>query len=214
MCNLEILNSICLAIFQVIVFFIVVNVIIIEKIKYSLWDYIALLIGVVIPSVVLFVFFERKSLLCLVIGLLIFFYYKKKMIGIIAVLSSVLLLVICDFFATWFYYYINGLTVHPTILFIIYSFVFALIAVITALVVRLLMIKLKYTWLYGNKVYLMILMICLLIFFLTMFFFLPDQVSGVAEFKIIGIFYFTFVAIFIAILLLVTITTSREINYR
>lgn len=118
------------------------------------------------------------------------------------------------FFATWFYYYINGLTVHPTILFIIYSFVFALIAVITALVVRLLMIKLKYTWLYGNKVYLMILMICLLIFFLTMFFFLPDQVSGVAEFKIIGIFYFTFVAIFIAILLLVTITTSREINYR
>lgn len=98
MCNLEILNSICLAIFQVIVFFIVVNVIIIEKIKYSLWDYIALLIGVVIPSVVLFVFFERKSLLCLVIGLLIFFYYKKKMIGIIAVLSSVLLLVICDFF--------------------------------------------------------------------------------------------------------------------
>lgn len=214
MCNLEILNSICLAIFQVIVFFIVVNVIIIEKIKYSLWDYIALLIGVVIPSVVLFVFFERKSLLCLVIGLLIFFYYKKKIIGIIAVLSSVLLLVICDFFATWFYYYINGLTVHPTILFIIYSFVFALIAVITALVVRLLMIKLKYTWLYGNKVYLMILMICLLIFFLTMFFFLPDQVSGVAEFKIIGIFYFTFVAIFIAILLLVTITTSREINYR
>ncbi|WP_241955065.1 hypothetical protein [Staphylococcus agnetis] len=76
------------------------------------------------------------------------------------------------------------------------------------------MIKLKYTWLYVNKVYLVTLMICLLTFFLAMFYFLPDYVASVAEFKIIGFFYFTFVAIFIAILLLVTITTSREINYR
>ncbi|UEX90747.1 GHKL domain-containing protein [Staphylococcus ratti] len=76
------------------------------------------------------------------------------------------------------------------------------------------MIKLKYTWLYGNKIYFIVLIICLLVFFLTMFFFLPDQVANVAEFKMIGIFYFTFAAIFIAILLLVTITTSREIKYR
>ncbi|ALN76932.1 quorum-sensing sensor histidine kinase AgrC [Staphylococcus agnetis] len=211
---MESLSYIFIGVFQTFVFFMVVNIIIIEKIKYNLWDYISLLLGVVVPSTVLFILYDRQSLLALVIGYLVFFYYKKKIIGLIAVLSSVLLLVVCDFFATWFYYYIKGLTLLPTIQYIIYAFVFTFIAIITSLVVRLLMIKLKYTWLYVNKVYLVTLMICLLTFFLAMFYFLPDYVASVAEFKIIGFFYFTFVAIFIAILLLVTITTSREINYR
>ncbi|WP_394371402.1 quorum-sensing sensor histidine kinase AgrC [Staphylococcus agnetis] len=211
---MESLSYIFIGVFQTFVFFMVVNIIIIEKIKYNIRDYISLLLGVVVPSTVLFILYDRQSLLALVIGYLIFFYYKKKIIGLIAVLSSVLLLVVCDFFATWFYYYIKGLTLLPTIQYIIYAFVFTFIAIITSLVVRLLMIKLKYTWLYVNKVYLVTLMICLLTFFLAMFYFLPDYVASVAEFKIIGFFYFTFVAIFIAILLLVTITTSREINYR
>ncbi|WP_425338640.1 quorum-sensing sensor histidine kinase AgrC [Staphylococcus agnetis] len=211
---MESLSYFFIGVFQTFVFFMVVNIIIIEKIKYNLWDYISLLLGVVVPSTVLFILYDRQSLLALVIGYLVFFYYKKKIIGLIAVLSSVLLLVVCDFFATWFYYYIKGLTLLPTIQYIIYAFVFTFIAIITSLVVRLLMIKLKYTWLYVNKVYLVTLMICLLTFFLAMFYFLPDYVASVAEFKIIGFFYFTFVAIFIAILLLVTITTSREINYR
>ncbi|NHM75335.1 GHKL domain-containing protein [Staphylococcus sp. 11007852] len=211
---MEILNVIVITNYQSFLFFLVVNIIIIEKIHYKKWDYISLYFGVVIPSTVLFILFDRQSLLALVIGYLIFFYYKKKIIGLIAVLSSVLILVVCDFIATWFYYYINGLTIHHMVIFIIYIFVFSLLVVIIALVVRLLMSKLKYTWLYVNKIYLVTLMICLLVFFLTMFFFLPDYVSSVAEFKILGIFYFTFVAIFIAILLLVTITTSREINYR
>lgn len=211
---MESLSYILIGVFQTFVFFMVVNIIIIEKIKYNIRDYISLLLGVVVPSTVLFILYDRQSLLALVIGYLVFFYYKKKIIGLIAVLSSVLLLVVCDFFATWFYYYIKGLTLLPTIQYIIYAFVFTFIAIITSLVVRLLMIKLKYTWLYVNKVYLVTLMICLLTFFLAMFYFLPDYVASVAEFKIIGFFYFTFVAIFIAILLLVTITTSREINYR
>lgn len=211
---MELLNYIFIGTFQAFVFFIVVNIIIIEKIHYKIWDYISFVIGIVVPSTVLFILFDRKSLLFLVIGFFILFYYKKKIIGIIAVLSSVLILVICDFFATWFYNYIKELTIHPTVQYIIYAFVFTFIAFIIALVVRLLMSKLKYTWLYVNKIYLFTLMICLLTFFLIMFFFLPDYVASVAEFKIIGLFYFTFVAIFIAILLLVTITTSREINYR
>ncbi|PTG88567.1 ATP-binding protein [Staphylococcus chromogenes] len=211
---MEILNIIFITVFQVCVYFAVINIIIIEKINYNLRVYLSIIIGVVIPSTVLFIFFGRNSLIALVVGYLIFFYYKKKVIGLIAVLSSVLILVVCDFMATWFYYYINELTVHPTILYLIYSFVFTLLAFITALIVRLLMTKLKYTWLYGNKIYLMPLMICLLTFFVVLFIFLPTQVETMAEYKIIGIFYFTFVAIFIAVLLLVTITTSREINYR
>ncbi|WP_420853988.1 quorum-sensing sensor histidine kinase AgrC [Staphylococcus ratti] len=211
---MEIIDVILITFFQAFVFFAVINIIIIEKINYSFWDCFSLLFGVVIPSTILFIIYDRESLLFLVISSLVFFYYKKRIIGVIAVLSSVLILVICDFLATWFYYLINGLTINSTVLFVIYSFVFALITFITALVVRLLMIKLKYTWLYGNKIYFIVLIICLLVFFLTMFFFLPDQVANVAEFKMIGIFYFTFAAIFIAILLLVTITTSREIKYR
>lgn len=211
---MEILNIIFITVFQVCVYFAVINIIIIEKINYNLRDYLSIIIGVVIPSTVLFIFFGRNSLIALVVGYLIFFYCKKKVIGLIAVLSSVLILVVCDFMATWFYYYINELTVHPTILYLIYSFVFTLLAFITALIVRLLMTKLKYTWLYGNKIYLMTLMICLLTFFVVLFIFLPTQVETMVEYKIIGIFYFTFVAIFIAVLLLVTITTSREINYR
>ncbi|SUK12517.1 accessory gene regulator protein C [Staphylococcus agnetis] len=211
---MDTLNLILLSVFQLIVFFLVNNFIIIERITYKLWDYISLLFGVVIPCTIMFVFFGRNSLLILVICFLIFFYIKKKIIGLISVLSSVLILVICDFLATWFYYYISALTIHPTIGYLIYSFVFSCIAIIIALLVRLLMIKLKYTWLYGNKFYLISLMICLLTFFIFLFYFLPYQVETMAEYRIIGLFYFTFVAIFIAILLLVTITTSREINYR
>lgn len=195
-------------------FFQVINIIIIDKIKYKYWDYIALFVGVVIPCTILFLLLGRNSLIALVIGFLIFFYLKKKILGLISVLSSVVILVICDFLATWFYYYIKNLSIHPKITYIIYMFVFTFLAIIIALVVRLLMIKLKYTWLYGNKIYLVSLMICLLTFFIILFIFLPTQVQTMADYKILGMFYFTFVAIFIAILLLVTITTSREINYR
>lgn len=125
---MEILNIIFITVFQVCVYFAVINIIIIEKINYNLRDYLSIIIGVVIPSTVLFIFFGRNSLIALVVGYLIFFYYKKKVIGLIAVLSSVLILVVCDFMATWFYYYINELTVHPTILYLIYSFVFTLLA--------------------------------------------------------------------------------------
>lgn len=195
-------------------FFLVINIIIIDKIKYKYWDYIALFVGVVIPCTILFLFLGRNSLIALVIGFLIFFYLKKKILGLISVLSSVVILVICDLLATWFYYYINNLSIHPKITFIIYMFVFTFLAIIIALVVRLLMIKLKYTWLYGNKIYLVSLVICLLTFFIILFIFLPTKIQSMADYKILGMFYFTFVAIFIAILLLVTITTSREINYR
>lgn len=195
-------------------FFQVINIIIIDKIKYKYWDYIALFVGVVIPCTILFLLLGRNSLIALVIGFLIFFYLKKKILGLISVLSSVVILVICDFLATWFYYYIKNLSIHPKITYIIYMFVFTFLAIIIALVVRLLMIKLKYTWLYGNKIYLVSLMICLSTFFIILFIFLPTQVQTMADYKILGMFYFTFVAIFIAILLLVTITTSREINYR
>nr|WP_241957978.1 GHKL domain-containing protein [Staphylococcus agnetis] len=171
-------------------------------------------LGVVVPCTILFLFLGRNSLIALVIGFLIFFYLKKKILGLISVLSSVVILVICDFLATWFYYYINNLSIHPKITFIIYMFVFTFLAIIIALVVRLLMIKLKYTWLYGNKIYLVSLVICLLTFFIVLFIFLPTQIQTMGDYKILGMFYFTFVAIFIAILLLVTITTSREINYR
>ena len=195
-------------------FFLVINIIIIDKIKYKYWDYIVLFVGVVIPCTILFLFLGRNSLIALVIGFLIFFYLKKKILGLISVLSSVVILVICDLLATWFYYYINNLSIHPKITFIIYMFVFTFLAIIIALVVRLLMIKLKYTWLYGNKIYLVSLVICLLTFFIILFIFLPTKIQSMADYKILGMFYFTFVAIFIAILLLVTITTSREINYR
>ncbi|KFE41359.1 quorum-sensing sensor histidine kinase AgrC [Staphylococcus agnetis] len=211
---MDILNIIIISVFQVYVFFQVINIIIIDKIKYKYWDYIALFLGVVVPCTILFLFLGRNSLIALVIGFLIFFYLKKKILGLISVLSSVVILVICDFLATWFYYYINNLSIHPKITFIIYMFVFTFLAIIIALVVRLLMIKLKYTWLYGNKIYLVSLVICLLTFFIVLFIFLPTQIQTMGDYKILGMFYFTFVAIFIAILLLVTITTSREINYR
>lgn len=211
---MEILNAIFITSFQAFVFFIVINAIIIDRINYKPWDYFSLYAGVVIPCTVLFILFGRNSLLALIIGFLIFFYYKKKIIGLVSVLSSVVILVICDFMATWFYYYINQLIMHPALIYIIYAFVFATLAFIISLAVRLLMSKLKYTWLYGNKTYLIALIISLLSFFLILFFFLPTQVSTMAEYKIIGLFYFTFAAIFITILLLVTITTSREINYR
>ncbi|WP_353846535.1 quorum-sensing sensor histidine kinase AgrC [Staphylococcus agnetis] len=211
---MDILNIIIISVFQVYVFFQVINIIIIDKIKYKYWDYIALFVGVVIPCTILFLLLGRNSLIALVIGFLIFFYLKKKILGLISVLSSVVILVICDFLATWFYYYIKNLSIHPKITYIIYMFVFTFLAIIIALVVRLLMIKLKYTWLYGNKIYLVSLMICLSTFFIILFIFLPTQVQTMADYKILGMFYFTFVAIFIAILLLVTITTSREINYR
>ncbi|MFZ8102251.1 sensor histidine kinase AgrC, partial [Staphylococcus arlettae] len=77
---MDILNSIYISTFQIIVLFIVLKII--SNLQYTKWDYISML-GIIIPSTFLYSFFGTKTILILVIATLILMYIRNKMLGLV-----------------------------------------------------------------------------------------------------------------------------------
>ncbi|EGQ3136964.1 ATP-binding protein, partial [Staphylococcus pseudintermedius] len=78
---MEILFFIFVVLFQSFIFASVTSII--QKYKYSQRDYIILILGIVIPSIILYLIFDKNSLLYLILSFFIFYYRRSKIVGII-----------------------------------------------------------------------------------------------------------------------------------
>ncbi|RIO90643.1 ATP-binding protein, partial [Staphylococcus gallinarum] len=101
---MTILNSIFLTLLQAIILFVIITII--NRIRYSFWDYIAM-IGIIIPSTVVYYFFHARAMIFLLFCSAIFMYFKNRIIGLVSVLISFFILYIANFLtigiATLFY---------------------------------------------------------------------------------------------------------------
>lgn len=211
---MELLIIIVSTLFQAFVLFTVTNIILIDRPTYTRRDYLYVLLGIVIPSIILFLFIGKASLFFLTFGFLILFFKKRKIIGIICVVASVLILILCDFIATLLYQYIITFEINLYFSQFLYVLSFTFTSFAIAFILRRLMILLKLSWLYVNRIYMIFLLSLIVIFFITIYFYLPSTVNSLDHMLTVSYLVMLYFLAFIAVIILITISIAREMQYR
>nr|WP_241522244.1 GHKL domain-containing protein [Staphylococcus intermedius] len=96
----------------------------------------------------------------------------------------------------------------------IYMVIFALGCYLFSYIIITLFNKLKTSWLYINKLYLIALAVFLACGFVIFFSFLPRTVGDIYEFQYFGIICFISFSVFSILIIATTLTIEREINYK
>lgn len=211
---MEILLVIIVTLFQAFVLFTVANIVLIDRPQYTRRDYLSIILGIVVPSTILFLFFGKVTLFFLTFCFIVFFYRRKRIIGIISVILGVLILILCDFVSTLVYQYIITFELNYYLSQFAYGVAFLVIAIAIAFLLRQLMNVLKVSWLYINRWYLISLFAFLIIFSITIYFYIPKTVNDLDDMLAVSVLVFSYFFAFIAVITLVSISVAREMRYR
>jgi two-component system sensor histidine kinase AgrC len=93
-----ILISVLLSLLQAIILF--YNMKLISGVHFTKRDYISI-IGIIIPSAVLFLTIESQAVLFLFIASIVFMYFKNKFMGIVTALICFFILYMANFTSLW-----------------------------------------------------------------------------------------------------------------
>ena len=208
---MDILNSIYISTFQIIVLFIVLKII--SNLRYSKWDYISM-IGIIIPSTFLYSFFGTKTILILVIATLILMYIRNKMLGLVLATLGFLLLYISNFFAMWITTLMNDYVNNSYLILTIYGLSFVIFSIILGFATRYFVIKLSASILSLNKVYLTLIGIILLSTFITLYMYMPKNIISYGDFKYLAVIYVIFIITIAILIVTVSFSIIREIQYK
>ena len=208
---MAILNTIMLSIFQAFLLFVIIKIL--TNVTYTLRDYITI-IGIIIPSTILFFYFDKKSMLFLLLVSVIFMYYKKRFIGVASVLVSFFILYMANFLSIWLATLLLDLISAQYIFDFIYLLIFAIITLFFSILGRILFKQLTTSGLSLNKIYLIIVCVFLLTILLLIYFYLPKQNLSFGDAKFLVVMYA--VLIITTAILIVTISFSiiRQIQYK
>ncbi|MBF0737932.1 GHKL domain-containing protein [Staphylococcus arlettae] len=208
---MDILNSIYISTFQIIVLFIVLKII--SNLQYTKWDYISML-GIIIPSTFLYSFFGTKTILILVIATLILMYIRNKMLGLVLATLGFLLLYISNFFAMWITTLMNDYVNNSYLILTIYGLSFVIFSIILGFATRYFVIKLSASILSLNKVYLTLIGIILLSTFITLYMYMPKNIISYGDFKYLAVIYVIFIITIAILIVTVSFSIIREIQYK
>lgn len=208
---MDILNSIYISTFQIIVLFIVLKII--SNLRYSKWDYISM-IGIIIPSTFLYSFFGTKTILILVIATLILMYVRNKMLGLVLATLGFLLLYISNFCAMWVTTLMSDYVKNVYLILSIYCLSFVIFSVILGFATRYFVIKLSRSILSLNKVYLTLIGIILLSTFITLYMYMPKNIISYGDFKYLAVIYVIFIITIAILIVTVSFSIIREIQYK
>ncbi|MGD6770573.1 GHKL domain-containing protein [Staphylococcus arlettae] len=208
---MDILNSIYISTFQIIVLFIVLKII--SNLQYTKWDYISML-GIIIPSTFLYSFFGTKTILILVIATLILMYIRNKMLGLVLATLVFLLLYISNFFAMWITTLMNDYVNNSYLILTIYGLSFVIFSIILGFATRYFVIKLSASILSLNKVYLTLIGIILLATFTILYMYMPKNIISYGDFKYLAVIYVIFIITIAILIVTVSFSIIREIQYK
>src|SRR5699024_631359 len=208
---MNILNTIYICTFQIIVLFIVLKII--SNLQYTKWDYISML-GIIIPSTFLYSFFGTKTILILVIATLILMYIRNKMLGLVLATLGFLLLYISNFFAMWITTLMNDYVNNSYLILTIYGLSFVIFSIILGFATRYFVIKLSASILSLNKVYLTLIGIILLATFTILYMYMPKNIISYGDFKYLAVIYVIFIITIAILIVTVSFSIIREIQYK
>lgn len=205
------LISVFLSLLQVIILF--YNLKLFNGINYTKRDYISI-IGIIIPSTVLFVFVNTQAVVFLFVCSLVFMYFKKKFMGIVSVLICFFILYMANFTSLWLSTLLVDLVSIDNAFTIFFVIIFTIASIIYTYIAKFFIKRLSFSDLSLNKIYLTLVSLFLLTILGLMYFYLPQQNVTFGDAKFISIMYA--VVIVTTAILIVTISFSiiRQIQYK
>ncbi|WP_409328170.1 quorum-sensing sensor histidine kinase AgrC [Staphylococcus pseudoxylosus] len=208
---MSVLNSVILSALQAIILF--YNMKFFNDITYTKRDYISI-IGIIVPSVVLFLFVDSPSIVLLFICSLVFMYFKKKFIGIVSVLICFFILYMANFTSLWLSTLLVDLISINNTFTIFFIIIFTVASIIYAYIAKFFIKRLSFSDLSLNKLYLTLVSLFLLTILGVIYFYLPQQNVSFGDAKFISIIYA--VVIITTAILIITISFSiiRQIQYK
>ncbi|CCI58581.1 accessory gene regulator C [Staphylococcus equorum subsp. equorum Mu2] len=208
---MAILNTIMLSIFQAFLLFVIIKIL--TNVTYTLRDYITI-IGIIIPSTILFFYFDTKSMLFLLLVSVVFMYYRKRFIGIASVLVSFFILYMANFLSIWLATLLLDLISAQYIFDFIYLLIFAIITFFFSILGRVLFKQLTTSGLSLNKIYLMIVCVFLLTILLLIYFYLPDQSLSFGDAKFLIVMYAVLIITTAVLIITISFSIIRQIQYK
>ncbi|MDK9872749.1 quorum-sensing sensor histidine kinase AgrC [Staphylococcus sp. IPLA37011] len=208
---MAILNTIMLSIFQAFLLFVIIKIL--TNVTYTLRDYITI-IGIIIPSTILFFYFDKKSMLCLLLVSVIFMYYKKRFIGVASVLVSFFILYMANFLSIWLATLLLDLISAQYIFDFIYLLIFAIITLFFSILGRILFKQLTTSGLSLNKIYLIIVCVFLLTILLLIYFYLPKQNLSFGDAKFLVVMYAVLIITTAVVIVTISFSIIRQIQYK
>ncbi|MGW7816123.1 quorum-sensing sensor histidine kinase AgrC [Staphylococcus xylosus] len=208
---MEVLNSVFLSLLQAIILFF--NIKLINGMNYTKRDYISI-VGIIIPSIILFIYFDTKVVFFLFFTSIIFMYIKRKFIGIVSVLICFFILYMANFTSVWITTLIVDIITIKYAFSIIFIVTFTIASLVYAYIARFFINQLSFSDLSLNKIYLTLVSLFLLIILGLIYFYLPNRIISFGDAKFLSIMYA--VVIITTAILIITISFSiiRQIQYK
>nr|WP_213563175.1 GHKL domain-containing protein [Staphylococcus auricularis] len=186
---------------------------ILNNFHYTVRDYLAM-IGILIPSGILYIFIEEYTILFLIVAGGIFAYQKNKYMGITSLIIALVISYVTNLIATSINIIITRFIDRTeTQGMLIYLVLFIIISVIIAYTLTYFIKQLSGSYLSLSKKYLIFLSTFLLISFIVSYLIMPSEIaySRFAEVTIITVVLFAFVAIAIISFSFILL---RQIQYK
>lgn len=208
---MEVLNFFPLAIFQIILTFIVTKII--SNIKYSKRDY-AIILAIIIPSTILLYFFGSQVIIFVFIAMLIFFYTKIKAYAVLTVLLSQLIMYITNYINLIVFLSILSDVYNKFILFVSFILIFTIIPTGLSYIIRVIIERLKNTYLASNKLYLTL--ISIVIFIILGFFYTYSHIDSdkIETIKAYSVFFLGIILFMCVIIFIFSQFTLKEMKYK
>lgn len=186
---------------------------ILNNFHYTVRDYLAM-IGILIPSGILYIFIEEYTILFLIVAGGIFAYQKNKYMGITSLIIALVISYVTNLIATSINIIITRFIDRTeTQGMLIYLVLFIIISVIIAYTLTYFIKQLSGSYLSLSKKYLIFLSTFLLISFIVSYLIMPSEIAynRFAEVTIITVVLFAFVAIAIISFSFILL---RQIQYK
>ncbi|MCG1377619.1 GHKL domain-containing protein [Staphylococcus epidermidis] len=186
---------------------------VIINMKFNFRDYI-IVFTIVIPSAIMYYFWQSKALIFLVIIITIFFYTKIKLYSILVVLFTTMILYITNFITVYIHLTIKDYIPFKFDLQLIHFSFFIIITLIIAYLTQLLFNKLKVSYLSLNKRYLFIITIVLFISFILLYMVSQTDMRGNDTLKLYAILLLGIMVFLSVVILVMSNFTLREMRYK
>ncbi|MFW3544732.1 quorum-sensing sensor histidine kinase AgrC [Staphylococcus caprae] len=205
------LNNWITASFQLALMFYVVKVLM--GVKYNIRDYI-FMIGIIIPSNIVYTFIGTDTLILVIILSIIFFYRKMNFFSILAIFGSNIILYLCNFITVLLITFSEKFSDKIEYKFIIYIVSFVGFGILLSYATKFLINLIKKSYLYSNKLYISTISIFLVITFFILFIFTRNEDLDFQTFRLYTYLYVGIVLIILIILIIISYTVLREMKYK
>ncbi|MCE5039078.1 GHKL domain-containing protein [Staphylococcus auricularis] len=185
---------------------------ILNNFHYTVRDYLSML-GILIPSGILYIFIEEYTIFFLIVAVGIFAYHKNKWMGITSLIIALVISYITNLIATSINIIIARFIYTAPVVDLMYLVLFILTSVIIAYTLTYFIKQLSGSYLSLSKKYLIFLSTFLLISFIVSYTFMPSTIdtNRFTEVTIITVALFIFVAIAIISFSFILL---RQIQYK